>query len=350
MAQTSKQKQIVGNVVANAITDDGNGVVSFPNGLTIIDDTTLWSGASYDIDSLDISQYPGQLTADHRDSLTTLIGKVGGVKRKGNKITIDKIQYAINISPMAKLAYDLMVNGFSPAFSVETLGPWVDEETRQYKNHKLSGLSQVVVGNCKSAKAYDLVTNSLASAEAEGYDVSELRQIINEAKDEPVETVNEAETEMQTDVKANQAEEVTNEVKTTEEVAETTNETESTEEVVETTVEAESETEQVEDEVETSADEANTESTETVVEEDTNQDTQSEVVENDTTETEVQEDTETEQVEVANEAEVQAESETENVEEEATETEPAEEEAQETQTNNNLEEKMTTLSKESLNR
>src|SRR5690606_20324667 len=105
-----------------------------------------------DIKSLNIENYPGQLTADHRDSLGTLIGKVDGVEKKGNRVSIKSIKYAIKENPYARLAYDLLVGGFSNSFSIETIGPWPSEEDMTYKDHELVGLSQVVVPNNYNAK------------------------------------------------------------------------------------------------------------------------------------------------------------------------------------------------------
>ena len=72
-------------VTKNAFVDEGDGVVSFPQGLTITDDTEQRNGTKYDIESLDIGEYQGQLTADHVDMLDRLIGGVEGVEKKQKK-------------------------------------------------------------------------------------------------------------------------------------------------------------------------------------------------------------------------------------------------------------------------
>lgn len=148
-------KNVVSSKVVNSFFDRGDGVVEFPNGLVITDDSVMWSGTKYDIESLDIDEYPGQLTLDHWDSLgqDMLIGKAEGVRKQGNKVTVDRIRYAIDASENARRAYKLLVGGFSNAFSVETIGPWADDETHTMHNHKLVGLSQVVMGNNKHAVA-----------------------------------------------------------------------------------------------------------------------------------------------------------------------------------------------------
>ena len=61
-------------VERNAFIDEGDGVVSFPGGLTITDNTEQRNGTRYDIDSMDLSRYTGQLTGDHEDKLSSLIG------------------------------------------------------------------------------------------------------------------------------------------------------------------------------------------------------------------------------------------------------------------------------------
>ena len=82
------KNQLQVSVSNDGFVDEGEGVVSFPNGLTITDDTTMRSGTSYDINSLGISTYAGQLTADHQDSLGTLIGKTIGVAKEGNRVFV----------------------------------------------------------------------------------------------------------------------------------------------------------------------------------------------------------------------------------------------------------------------
>ena len=84
------------------------------------------------------NEYPGQLTLDHFDSIggDYLIGKVEGVHKQGNKVVVDRIRYAINASDNARRAYELLIGGFSNAFSIETIGPWADEETHTMRNHK----------------------------------------------------------------------------------------------------------------------------------------------------------------------------------------------------------------------
>lgn len=158
-------------VTRNSYKDEGEGVVSFPNGLCISDNQVQRNGSRYDIDSLDISKYAGQLTADHEDKLSNIIGRVEGVKKENGRVTVDKIVYAVKQNPYARLAYDLLVGGFSKAFSTETIGAGADGSDGTLKNHELVGLSQVVCPNNYSA-IINSVRNSLRTAQADGLDIN----------------------------------------------------------------------------------------------------------------------------------------------------------------------------------
>ena len=164
------------HVEKNAFVDKGDGVVEFPRGLVITDNSSQRNGTKYDIASMDISEYKGQVTADHRDLLQNIIAKVDGLEKKGNKIVINSIKYAVDVNPLARLAYDLLVNGFSNDFSIETFGPWPNDEDDTYYDAKLIGLSQVVVGNNRSATVNSIVTNSLEQSKKDGLDVTELEE------------------------------------------------------------------------------------------------------------------------------------------------------------------------------
>jgi hypothetical protein len=177
MEKLKNQLQV--SVSNSGFVDEGDGVVSFPKGLVITDNTEMRSGSSYDIKSLDISKYQGQLTADHHDSLGTLIGKTIGVKKVGNRVVVEGIQYAVKQNPYARLAYDLLVGGFSNSFSIETIGPWPDPQDPIYRNHELVGLSQVVVPNNYNAKINqftEIVHNSLERSQQDGLDVTGIEE------------------------------------------------------------------------------------------------------------------------------------------------------------------------------
>jgi hypothetical protein len=162
-------------VEKNAFTDDGEGTVTFPKGLTITDNSVQRNGTQYDVKSLDTSEYKGQLTADHVDMLQSVIGKVSGLTKKANKITVDSIRFAVKENALARLAYDLFKGGFITDFSIETYGGTLTEEG-VYKDARLIGLSAVVVGNNKSAAVNSIVTNSIKQSQEDGLDTEEVEK------------------------------------------------------------------------------------------------------------------------------------------------------------------------------
>ena len=166
----------------NSFIDEGDGIVSFPRGLVVTDDSLQRNGTKYDIDTLDISEYKGQVTADHRDILKNIIARVDGIQKTGNKIIVNKLIYAVNDNPLARLAYNLLIKGFSKDFSIETYGPSPYNDI--YMNAKLIGLSQVVVGNNRGATLNSVVKNSLEQSKQDGLDVSEIEKIVNTIEDE----------------------------------------------------------------------------------------------------------------------------------------------------------------------
>lgn len=173
-------------VTKNSYKDEGEGVVSFPNGLCISDDQIQRNGTRYDIDSLDTSHYSGMLTADHEDKLKNIIGRVEGLKKDNGRLTVNRIVYAVKQNPYARLAYDLLVGGFSNAFSTETMGAPNDADG-VLANHELVGLSQVVCPNNYSA-IINTVRNSLNKAKEDGLNIdgieNEFLNKENEMEDE----------------------------------------------------------------------------------------------------------------------------------------------------------------------
>jgi len=164
-------------VEKNAFVDEGDGVVSFPRGLVISDNSEQRNGTRYDIKSMDLSEYGGQVTADHFDRLENIIAGVEGLSKVGSKVIVKKINYLVKENPLARLAYNLLLSPKVPTnFSIETYGPWPTEEDRVYKDAKLIGLSQVVVGNNKSATVNSIVRNSIEQAKEDGLDTSELEK------------------------------------------------------------------------------------------------------------------------------------------------------------------------------
>lgn len=172
------------NVPDGSFVDEGDGVVSFPNGLTITDDSVQRNGTRYDIATLDTSKYGNQLTGDHVDTLSNLIGQTIGVVKTDNKVLVTKIRYAINENPYARLAYNLLVGGFSKNFSTETIGPLPDAESGVYRNAELVGLSQVVTQNNYNAHINKVVHNSLEQSKQDGLDVTGIEEKILNAVEE----------------------------------------------------------------------------------------------------------------------------------------------------------------------
>lgn len=171
-----KKHQVGVLVEKNAVKDKGNGVISFPNGLVITDNTEQRNGTQYDIETMDVSEYAGQVTADHRDTLDHIIASVKGVVKTATQVTINEIHYLVKESPLARLAYNLAINSDVPTnFSIETIGPWPGEEGIYY-HAKLVGLSQVVLGNNKSATINTIVRNSIEQSKEDGLDVHELEE------------------------------------------------------------------------------------------------------------------------------------------------------------------------------
>lgn len=260
MDKTKNQLQI--SVSNGSFVDEGDGTISFPNGLTITDDSVMRSGTRYDIASLDVSNYGGQLTGDHIDSLGTLIGKTIGVVKEGNRVAIQGIKYAVKQNPYARLAYDLLVGGFSNSFSIETIGPWPSEEDNTYYAHELVGLSQVVVPNNYNAKINqfnEIVHNSLERSQQDGLDTTGIEdKILSKVKFVKSEAVEEESMKKEKELNASEEKEtsvIENEKVEDEKIE---NEVENTE-VVETEEPEKVEPETPAEETEASAEEEQTE-------------------------------------------------------------------------------------------
>lgn len=158
-----------------------DSIVLFDEPLQIVGtNERQWNGTVYDLNSTDVTQWDGIITQNHDNKLTDVIGKAIGLVKNKNGVFIRGIKYATEINPVAILAKNLLLHGFAPGFSCETLGPDPDENGI-WKNHALCGLSQVVHPNDKMA--YAVVTNSLEEAEAHGLDTSSLKQLKNSIED-----------------------------------------------------------------------------------------------------------------------------------------------------------------------
>jgi hypothetical protein len=175
------KNQLGFSVEKNSFSDEGDGVIKFNKGQTIIDGTEMWNGARYDIKTMDISQYKNLLTADHSMSITEIIGEVFGVSKGRNRVSIDGIRFAVKQNALARFAYDMMLGGFLKDFSIESTGPWPDEEGI-YRDSKLVGLSAVVVGNNKSATInspafQEFAMNSIKHSKEQGLDTALVEKV-----------------------------------------------------------------------------------------------------------------------------------------------------------------------------
>jgi HK97 family phage major capsid protein len=167
----------------NSLVDDGEGVVSFSKPLTITDNSEQRNGTRYDIKTMDLSEYDGMLTADHSSSITEIIGETFGITKGRTKVTISGIRFAIKESALAQFAYNMLKGGFLKNFSIETFGPYPDDDG-VYHEAKLVGLSAVVIGNNRSAAVNQIALNSLEEAKKQGIDPTNLENIIKNNMEE----------------------------------------------------------------------------------------------------------------------------------------------------------------------
>lgn len=175
------------SVNKQSVIDKGNGKVMFSTPVVITNDKEQWNGTKYDIDSLDTSQYRKRLTADHEDSITSVIGNVIGLKKSKHEVTIDGIDFAVDHSALAKFSRDMLVNGYLGDFSTETIGSWPDDDG-VFKNSSLVGLSMVVVGNNKQAHVNEIAMNCIKQSEQEGLDTDDIVKFLKYPLDKETET------------------------------------------------------------------------------------------------------------------------------------------------------------------
>ena len=190
-------------VDVNALVDEGEGVISFPNGLVITDTTEQRNGTVYDIESLDITEFNGTVTIDHDDSVEKVVAKVEGTRKVNDSVIIDRIVYAVKESPLARLVYNLTKSGFVTDFSTETYGP--PATNGFYYNSALVGLSEVVTGNNKSAR---IVANSLEESINDGFSKEEVEEEFKQALGEE-----EVEVDETAEIKSTETDEITNPTK-----------------------------------------------------------------------------------------------------------------------------------------
>lgn len=166
------------NIEENAIKVVNDDTVMFSKPVTITDNSEMWSGAKYDIPSLDINGYAGKLTADHQDKIANVLGSVIGTRKVANrKVTIDGIKFASKENPLADYAKRMMMAGHLTDFSIETIGPWPDDDGI-FHNAKLVGLSLVVTGNNKQAHINEIAKETMAYAEKNGLDTASFQNAL----------------------------------------------------------------------------------------------------------------------------------------------------------------------------
>lgn len=177
-----KLKRVINHlrVSENSIVDRGDGLIEFKEGLVITDGSEQRNGTKYDIKSMDLSEFSGVLTVNHDSEIQSIVAKVGGLAKKAGKVVIKSLRFAVEESALAVFTYNMLKAGFVKDFSIETIGPWPNEDD-VYKDSKLLGLSAVVIGNNKSARVksdfQEIITNSLNESEDLGLDTSSLKNL-----------------------------------------------------------------------------------------------------------------------------------------------------------------------------
>ena len=108
-----KVKNVIGlHIEKNALVDEGDGIISFPNGFTITDGSEQRNGTSYDIQSGEISKFNGTVTADHDGTVKSIVAEAIGTIKEGGRVFVQALRFAVNENAYGRLCYDLMRNGF----------------------------------------------------------------------------------------------------------------------------------------------------------------------------------------------------------------------------------------------
>lgn len=163
------------NVNKIKVLEVSDNIVKFSKPLVITDDTEQFNGTRYDIPTMKIENYRGHLTVNHSDDVQDIIGNVLGLQKTKNKVTIDGIDFAVKENALAQFAKDMLIGGRITDFSIETIGPW-PEEDGVWKDSELVGLSMVIAGNNKSATLNDMALNSINKAKENGLNTEVLEQ------------------------------------------------------------------------------------------------------------------------------------------------------------------------------
>lgn len=170
-ADEIKTNEVTLSIQKNSFVDSGDGKITFPKGLTITDNSEQHNGTRYDIKSMNIAEFKNKLTVDHSDSVEKIVGSTFGVKKGPNRVFLEGINFAIQESALARFTYNMMRAGHITDFSIETMGPWPDDDG-VYFNSKLVGLSAVVVGNNKSAAINEIAKNTIEECKKDGLDIT----------------------------------------------------------------------------------------------------------------------------------------------------------------------------------
>jgi len=169
-------------VDTNAVSEEADGIVQFQDGLIISDESEQVNGTRYDHSNTSLDKWSGEVFADHGGekgyTVERLIGTAFGKVKKGGRITIEGIKYAMN-NPLGRLYHDMLVDGQSKNFSIGTSGSEPDKNG-VYKDHEIYELSQVGLGNNRSARAETVLTSALNRYEREGMDTSSLRKLLTQ--------------------------------------------------------------------------------------------------------------------------------------------------------------------------
>src|SRR5690606_33815407 len=90
------------------VDENQDNILLFSSPVVITDNSKQWSGTSYDIKTLNIDTFDGKVTTDHDDRVEKIVANVVGLKKTGNKVTIDGLDFAKNESAYALLVYNLV--------------------------------------------------------------------------------------------------------------------------------------------------------------------------------------------------------------------------------------------------
>ncbi len=161
----------------NSIVDQGDGVIHFSNGLTLSDESEQLNGTRYEMASMDLSRFDGQVFANHDYDVQALIGEAMGVAKQGTRLVAQGVRFAINQSPLAAFVYNMVTAGFIKAVSIGTTGPYPGEDGI-YRNAILKEFSFVGIGNNESA-VINSAKNVIAQSEKSGLDTAPLKYFLH---------------------------------------------------------------------------------------------------------------------------------------------------------------------------